>query len=229
MKNKINKIEINKKMIALISAAVLAFGLTACAGQNDGGNNNSSNSGTVVDNGTTDNGAADSGNTSGSNTEGSASVEITNATGAFEAIWNCYSEDQKYPIIGGDMSHVVDNAPGAYDLGDKDGLMGLYYIPEGQVSAVDDVATAMHMMNANTFTGVVVHVADAKAFADATKTNIEGTQWICGFPDRLVIYDLSGGYVAYAFGEASIMKDFAENLEKAFPSAAQLYNINLAE
>lgn len=146
----------------------------------------------------------------------------------FEAIWNLFEEDEKFPAIGGDIDNTVDGAPGSYALDDQDGLIASYYVPEEQIGNVDDAATMMHMMNANTFTGVVVHVADTASFAADLKTNIDGTQWICGFPDKLYVADLGDGYIAYAFGEKTIMQTYIEKVSQAYPEATSLYDENLA-
>ena len=58
----------------------------------------------------------------------------------------------------------------------------------------------MHMMNSNTFTGAVVRIDDAKDLADSLKTNIEGTQWVCGCPDRLIIV-INDGYDDYCISK----------------------------
>ena len=216
-----------KRFLALIGATVIVFGLTACGADNSNGNNtdggNTDGVETTVDDNNGDN--TDEGNTDNAD----SSAQSLGAVDAFEAIFNLYGDDDFFPIMGGDVANVVDNKPGKYDLSDKDGLMGLYYIPESQIDSVDDVATAMHMMNANTFSGVVAHVSDTKAFADDVKTQIVGTQWVCGFPDRLIVAEISDGYVAYAFGEASIMDTFAAKLMEAYPAANIIHDVNLTE
>ena len=78
------------------------------------------------------------------------------------------------------------------------------------------------MMNANTFTGAVYHLTegtDVTAFADAVKANILARQWMCGFPDKLLIIDVDGRYVITAFGEAGIMEIFKTNALSALSDA----------
>lgn len=146
----------------------------------------------------------------------------------FDKIWSLYAEDDKFAAIGGSFANPVDGNPGNYEMTDQEGLIGMFYIPEAQIDKVDDVATLMHMMNANTFTGAVVHVSDVDTFAAQLKTNIESTQWVCGFPDQLIIAEAANGYVAYAFGEASLMKTYEEKMSKAYPGVRILYQVDLA-
>ena len=50
------------------------------------------------------------------------------------------------------------------------------------------------MMNANTFTAGAFHVAsssDVDSVVSDLKDNIMNRQWMCGFPDKLVILTLS--------------------------------------
>lgn len=228
-----------KKILALIGVAVLAFGAVAC-GENTG--NSDTNDTEVVtpvddadnDNADTDNsqdenpGEVDnSGETSGG--ENTAVTDITSAVDAYTAFWNNYAESDKFAVVGGDYNNYVDGAPGACDISDINTLTNQFYIPEAVAGSVDDMATLVHMMNANTYTGVIVHTTAPDGFADALKDNITGVDWVCGFPDRLIIADLSDGYFAYAFGEASIMNDYVAKLQSTFPSANILHDVDLTK
>lgn len=200
-----------KKIFLAIGLAVLTLGLVACSSDKS-----SSDKDVVKD---TSNGKENSENDK---------QQSDSAVAIFDNIWNLYGEDEKFSAMGGSSDNPVDGKPGTYNLEDKEGLSGLYYIPAEQTEAVDDVATLMHMMNANTFTGVVAHVSDTKAFADAVKKNIEGTQWVCGFPDKLIIAEVEKGYIAYAFGEASIMEIYMNKLSDAYSGVNILHDVNLS-
>jgi len=152
------------------------------------------------------------------NQSGDTQVSESGALGVLSSIWDSFDEDEKFSAIGGSMTNPVDNAPGVYGLDDSEGLTGLFYIPAEYVEDIEEAATLMHMMNSNTFTGAVVRIDDAKDLAESLKTNIEGTQWVCGCPDRLIIV-INDGYVIYAFGEASIMDSFSEAIENLYPNA----------
>lgn len=147
------------------------------------------------------------------------------ALAAMEAIWNAHDEDSQFMAFGGNAEEPVMGAPGKFNLENAEALAATLYIPEDQIGSIDDAATLLHMMNANTFTGAVLHVtSDAKAFGDTMKDAILKTQWICGMPDHLMVANLGGGYVAVAFGEAEIMGNFEKNLTAVFAGAEILHS-----
>lgn len=223
-----------KKILAIFVMAALAMSTVACtssAGSNDSGiekdeNNDSKDDATQDSDKDEDSDDSNAGGDSASNGD---ATEVTGALQAFEAIWNSFGDDEKFPAMGGDFANAVDGMPGNCNLEEKDTIIYQFYVPEDMYESVDDMASLMHMMNANTYTGVVVHVADSQAFADAVKTNIQGTNWVCGFPDRLVVAELADGYVAYAFGAEDIMVSYAANIQKVFPSAKIVYDLSLTE
>ncbi len=138
-------------------------------------------------------------------------------------VWDSYGEDEKFAVAGGDMSEENMNAegPGRYSLEDPQALDTSLGFPADLVDKIDDAASLMHMMNANTFTCGVYHVkdgGDVSAVAAAIKDNIMQRQWMCGFPDKLVIASV-GEYVAAFFGETEIMDTFRTKLTGAYPSA----------
>ena len=235
-----------KKIVMAIGLAALMIGATGCSskpvetvpptvetttGQENGApTQNGSDTGADTQTGSD----AESGAEIGAETEPGAGSDAgeaaSGAVGVFEAIWNQFTEAEMFPVMGGGYDAPVDGKPGAVALTSTDVLTGSFYVPADMYDSMDDVATMMHMMNANTFTGVVAHVTgDTAAFAEAVKTNIQGTQWICGFPDKLYVIDLGDSYIAYAFGEASIMESFKTNALAAYPSASVLSEVNLAE
>ena len=85
----------------------------------------------------------------------------------------------------------------------------------------------IHMMNANTFTCGVFKLAEgvkAEDFGAAMQQAIQGNQWMCGFPDKLLIKSFGGQYVLAAFGVADAMDPFTGHLETAYPEAETLYS-----
>ena len=97
-----------KKMITFILGAAMAISLVGCSG-----NNGSSNHG---------------GSGDGSTSSYSSAVEV------LETVYGVYSEDQKFPIGGGDSEHMTTDAPGAFT--------GAAYHLTGDVSA-DEFADAL--------------------------------------------------------------------------------------
>ena len=99
------------------------------------------------------------------------------------------------------------------------------------MAKVDDAATMIHMMNANNFTGAVLHLnegEDAAAFAATAKESIMNAQWMCGFPEKLVIADMGGNYLLVVFGLNDAVNPFEAKLTEAYASANVLYSEAIA-
>ena len=87
------------------------------------------------------------------NTAGSGDSSVpADATALLTAVWDAHSDDEKFPAAGGDYETSVDDAPGAFDPSNADNLNFLLTVPTEDASLIDDAASLMHMMNANTFT-----------------------------------------------------------------------------
>jgi len=233
-----------KKLLVVIGVAVLALGMVACTGKS---NSNEKVPDAVVDTDkdNTDKDNTDKDNTDASNTDGvdnadngnneessgslTVVTEITDSLSAYTTLWGNYAENEKFAAMGGDYDNYVEDAPGVCGLSNPDALMNLFYIPESVVLSVDDMAALTHMMNANTYTGVILHTREPEGFADAIKDSIVATDWVCGFPDRLIVAELSNGYIAYAYGESSIMETYVGKLQATFPTAEIVHDVNLAE
>ena len=193
-----------KKMISLLLAAVMVLSLAACSAAGNGANNE-----TPAD------------------TEAPAVNVPGSALEVLENIWNAYGDDEKFPVIGGNMEAPVDGAPGNYDMAYAENLTWNLLVPADQLANVDQAATMIHMMNANTFTCGVVHMAagaDAAAFAATMREAVQGNQWRCDFPETLVIAVIGGEYVLVAFGVNDAMNPFQTHLAEAYADAEVLYN-----
>ena len=115
---------------------------------------------------------------------------VDDALTILNAIWNTYSDEEKFPAAGGDSEHAVDGAPGSFDVSNADSLSYLLTFPADDASLIDSAASLVHMMNLNTFTCGAFHVVDANnvaRLADDLRTTIQAKRWMCGFPDKLVI------------------------------------------
>ena len=200
-----------KKLLALILAAFMLMSFAACsAPQNDGKGDDQTNEQTTNNDQTTLGDTKDE----TPKLEGvEAPVDVLNA------IWAKYADDQKFFAMGGDFSNLVDNAPGAYALTDKDSLAAQLICKGEAANAVAEAASLIHAMNANTFTGAAYKLsegADMDAFITAIKSDIQGNQWICGFPEKLLTAKISGEYVVVAFGNGEIIETFKTNLVSAY-------------
>ena len=189
-----------KKIISLVLAAVMVLSMAACNGAN---------------NETPDETQAPAANVPGS------ALEI------LENIWNAYGEDEKFAVIGGNMEAPVDGAPGNYDMAYAENLSWNLLVPAEQLASIDEAATMIHMMNANTFTSGVVHLTegtDAAAFAQVMRDAIQSNRWMCGFPETLTVAVIGGEYVVIAFGVNDAMNPFMTHFAEAFPGADILFN-----
>jgi hypothetical protein len=138
-------------------------------------------------------------------------------------VWGSYAEDEKFPVAGGDMTEENSNmeGPGVYGLEDKEGFVATTHFPEAELDKIDSAATLMHMMNANTMTVFAVEAkegTDLDALAGKIKESIEGTQWMCGFPEKLCIITEGNIIVSY-FGNGEVVDTFTKNLKAEFSSA----------
>ena len=188
-----------KKLICLLLAMTLALSLTACGGGKAAG-------------------------TTKDDTEGKTAVDILTDA------WAVYEEDEKFAIAGGDYENMVMDAPGAVNVSDGETLDALLGFPAASAGLIDDGASLMHMMNQNTFTAGAYHVTkadDVQAVADAVKENIMNRQWMCGFPDDLVIYSVGANYVVAVFGAEDVVDNFEEALEEFYASTKILYDEDL--
>jgi len=137
-------------------------------------------------------------------------------------VWNNYDEANKFFAMGGDYGTLVENAPGAVDVTNYDNFGGLLVCPAEAAGMIDDAASLVHSMNANTFTGAAYHLADASnkdAFVTAMQDAINGNQWMCGFPETLYIASLDDSTIVVAFGNGEIITTFAGELTEAFETA----------
>ena len=134
---------------------------------------------------------------------------------ALTKVWETYGEDEMFFAMGGDMNNIVDNAPGAYDVADVEGLDAVLGFPQASVALIDEAASLVHAMNANTFTAGAYHVTDdseVEMLIEDLKDNIMNRQWMCGFPDTLIIVKVGGSTLVSAFGNAEIIETFKTKL-----------------
>ncbi len=226
-----------KKIAAMLLCMVMAFSLVGCGGGTDNSKDTSSqndttNAGSEADSqpdtanaGSEADSQPDTAN-AGSQADsqpdtanaGSQAVTGGDALSMMTTIWDKFPEENKFFAFGGSAANPVDDAPAKVDLTDTDTLTNQFMIPSSVLSNADDIATLMHAMNANNFTGGAIHVTngDAAGAAAEMQTSILGAQYMCGFPEKAVILT-TGDYVVYAFGLTEILDTFktvvTENLD----------------
>ena len=193
-----------KKIIAIALAAVMALSLAACTRQND-------------KNGTTTSSDA-------------AKGQAKSASEILEKVWSKYSADEKFPATGGSEKHMKEDKPGKFDVSDAEALDFELGFPKANASEIDDAASLMHMLNQNNFSCGVYHVKDSgnvETLAGKIKENILARQWLCGFPEKLVILSV-GDYIVSVFGAAELTDTFTSKLSAEYSSTKQLFDVPIA-
>jgi len=103
-------------------------------------------------------------------------------------------------------------------VGSRAEIEYLLTLPASVIEEADDAASLFHMMNGNTFTCGVLHLKDAgqlDAAAGEVKTYVMNTQWMCGFPDKLVILTL-GDYVISCYGAEDLVDQFSGKIGEVY-------------
>ena len=162
--------------------------------------------------------------------EDKPAAAVDDALTILNAIWNTYSDEEKFPAAGGDSEHAVDGAPGSFDASNADSLSYLLTFPADDASLIDSAASLVHMMNLNTFTCGAFHVADANnvaRLADDLRTTIQAKHWMCGFPDKLVIAS-AGGCLVVLFGAEDLLDTFCGKLSAAYSDTTVLADAPIA-
>ena len=186
-----------KKTISLTLALVLALSLAAC-GKNG-------------------------------NTDSSADVPA-DANTLLTAVWDSYTDDEKFPASGGDYTTPVEDAPGAVDISDADNLNYMLTLPVEDASKIDGAAALSHMMNANTFTCGAFHITskdDVDTVAQDLRDAIQSKQWMCGFPDKLVIFTYDQ-YVVSLYGDEELVNTFRDKFTAAYSDSVVAYDEAIA-
>lgn len=195
-----------KKILTLTIAAVLVFSLVSCAKKDKEDVTTGTSSADVQKNGP------------------KSALEI------LETVWKKYSADDKFAAMGGSEKNMKEDAPGEFDLGDAEALDFELGFPKAEVGKLDDAASLLHMLNQNTFTCGVYHVknsADIEALAAKIKDNILARNWMCGFPEKLVIMTV-GDYIVSVFGAAELISTFTAKLTDSYGSVRQLFDVPIA-
>ena len=195
-----------KKILTLTIAAVLVFSLVSCAKKDNEDVTTGTSAADVQKNGP------------------KSALEI------LETVWTKYSADDKFAAMGGSEKNMKEDAPGKFDLGDAEALDFELGFPKAEVDKLDDAASLLHMLNQNTFTCGVYHVknsADIEALAAKIKDNILARNWMCGFPEKLVIMTV-GDYIVSVFGAAELISTFTAKLTDSYGSVRQLFDVPIA-
>ncbi|MBQ3136336.1 MAG: hypothetical protein IJB74_02530 [Clostridia bacterium] len=161
----------------------------------------------------------------GGNNEDAGTSSYADATAVLNAVWATYadeSDENKFPIGGGDSANLTMDAPGKFDIAATEELDVTLALPASQTANIEDAASMMHMMNANNFTGAAYKLkdgTDAAAFAKDFQDGLNGRQWMCGFPEKFVVIQ-TGNYIVTAFGNGQIIDLFKTKAMGTLENAA---------
>lgn len=152
-------------------------------------------------------------------------ITIESPAALIDSAWNTIPNKAEIAVMGGDFENMVDGAAGAVSLADAEAVNATLHIDETGLSYVSEAAALTHAMNANTFTAASYKLSDAsnaQALVDSLKASITSTQWMCGFPDTLIIYTVADEYVVAAFGNAEIIENFKNGIATVYGENATL-------
>lgn len=146
-----------------------------------------------------------------------------------DKIYDAHSDDFRYPVAGGSEDNISYEGPAIFTLGTGEALDAMTGFPVAEIAKIDQAATAMHAMNANTFTAGAYHltnVSDASALAKAIASNIQNRMWVCGCPERLIVIQVDDVLIS-AFGFQDIVEYFRDTTSSTFQNVTVLVEENI--
>ena len=149
---------------------------------------------------------------------------IADSLELLKTVWESWPEDQAFSAAGGDSEEMVMDGPGSFSTENADALDAALAFPASEAEKIDDAASLVHMMNANTFTAGAFRLRDAKdseAVAEAVKTGLSGRQWLCGFPEEYLIASVDN-YLVSVFGTAELVETFKTQLDSVYENVSVL-------
>ena len=151
-------------------------------------------------------------------------IEFTDTADVINKVVDTYAEEQKFFSMGGDMENPVDSKAGLMNLSDTETVNYMLHTNDELLEEVEEVASYVHAMNANTFTSGAFKLksaGNAQDFATSLKESVLATQWMCGFPEKIVIFTVNGGdYVVYAIGNGDAVEYFKTQLTTVMGESA---------
>ena len=161
---------------------------------------------------------------------GSGAGDVS-ALDALTAIWDKYAEADRFASFGGGSDAPVQNAPGEFPIADAELVDNTLGLPADQIENIDGAASLIHMMNANTFTAAAYHVksgADAKAIGEAISEHLKDRQWMCGFPEKLLVMTVGENTLVTVFGAGDLTANFLTAAKEAYSDVTVVVDQSLA-
>ena len=218
-----------KKLVVMMLTGVMVFSLAACGGKDEIAQNSESSveSSSSVES-TAEESSAEESSTEESSTEengqeseSAEAVETEGAAGVLNTIWEKVDPENRFAVAGGDAENSVMESAGTVAVTDGELIDSMLGFPADKIEMIDDAASLMHMMNANTFTGGAYHLADPAKMdeaAQAVRENILNRQWMCGFPEKLVVASVDDYLISF-FGKNDQVANFKTALTGAYENA----------
>ena len=208
-----------KKVIALLLAVLTVCSLAACAAKAPAEDQTDKDQ--TTENQTTEDQKPEE-----------ETVKIPDALTLLNEVWAKYAEEDKFSAAGGDYdeANMKDDAPGKVGLAKPEDVEYLLSFPQADVEKIDDAASLMHMMNANTFTCGAFHITskdDVNTVAQDLRDAIQSKQWMCGFPDKLVIFTYDQ-YVVSLYGDEELVNTFRDKFTAAYSDSVVAYDEAIA-
>ena len=219
-----------KKLIALMMALAIVASFTACGGKNEPVDTQNTTNTTVPEESISieENIGGTLANT------GDYQPQISSDSTALDLldpIWMGLGGEHQPASYGGHFSEEYSSGPATYDLTYADELAGVLMLPTDKMDSVEDAATVVHLLNANSMTAGVVKLkegTDVKAFADAVADRISNNQWMCGFPEWMAVVQINDNFLFIGYGLYDMINPMVVNMDSSW-NAKQLYNRTLVE
>ncbi len=145
-------------------------------------------------------------------------------------IWENVDENDRFDIGGGDSKNITMDVPGTFDITNEEELDVTLAFPMTHMKNIDDAASIVHMMNANTFTGAAYHLKNgtsADTFAKDFKETVKNREWLLGMPECFTVIE-ADGYVITAFGGKDQVEMFTKSTEKTVNGAKVIMTEDIA-
>lgn len=92
--------------------------------------------------------------------QGGGESRYAEALDVLNEVIKVYGEDELFSMYGGDQENAVMDGPGKFDITKTEELESVYGLAADQSSNIEDAATMVHLMNANTFTGAAYRIKE---------------------------------------------------------------------
>ena len=154
--------------------------------------------------------------------------KAVNVSELFNGVWNLYSDDEKFPVAGGDFDHANMEAPDIFDIvANKEAFTATYLVSGEMLADIDgEVVTLQHMMNTNTFCAAMFNISDSSkisSYAEEYKKIVQGNQWMCGMPDTVVVMAVDNAMII-SYGEDETVRDFMNKCTSYDPNITVIIN-----